>query len=232
VVVLNPFPCDYDYARSSMELTHKWLDRCVNHFNSTESEYGFNQFIFPVIQGSVFKDLRIESAMKIASLDLAGNAIGGLSVGEPLDKMYEMTELVCEVLPVNKPRYLMGVGTPQNILECIALGVDMFDCVMPTRNGRNGMLFTSEGVINIKNEKWKKDFTPIDEKIGGYVSTFYSKAYLRHLIISGEILGAQIASIQNLSFYHWLIEKSREQIENGTYDNWKIKMIDKVSRKL
>ncbi|MFT7363983.1 MAG: queuine tRNA-ribosyltransferase, partial [Algoriphagus sp.] len=197
----TPYPCEYDYARNSMEMTHRWLKRCINRFDETSGKYGYNQTLFPIVQGSVYKDLRVQSAEFIASCDREGNAIGGLSVGEPAEMMYEMTELVTDILPKDKPRYLMGVGTPANILECIALGVDMFDCVMPTRNARNGMLFTSEGFINIRNEKWKDDFTGIDPAIGGYVSTFYSKAYLRHLTISKEILAAQIGSIHNLSFY-------------------------------
>ncbi|MFM7486044.1 MAG: tRNA guanosine(34) transglycosylase Tgt, partial [Cytophagales bacterium] len=199
----TPYPCKYEYARKSMHLTHRWLKRCVDRVNSTECKYGYAQALFPIVQGSVYKDLRQQSAEFIANQHQMGNAIGGLSVGEPHDMMYEMTDLVCSILPADKPRYLMGVGTPENILECIALGIDMFDCVMPTRNARNGMLFTSEGIINIRNEKWKGDLTPIDPSIGSYASSFYSKAYLRHLIISKEILGAQIASIHNLSFYLW-----------------------------
>lgn len=228
----TPYPCEYGYARDSMEMTHRWLTRCINRFDSTEGKYGYNQTLFPIVQGSVYKDLRKQSAEFIASTNQQGNAIGGLSVGEPAEMMYEMTELVTDILPLDKPRYLMGVGTPANILECIALGVDMFDCVMPTRNARNGMLFTSEGFINIRNEKWKDDFTGIDPVIGGYVSTFYSKAYLRHLTISKEILAAQIASIHNLSFYLWLVGQAREHILAGDFAVWKDQMVKKVSTRL
>lgn len=196
----TPYPCEFEYARKSMEMTHRWLTRCITRFDETEGKYGYSQTLFPIVQGSVYPDLRKKSAEFIASCGREGNAIGGLSVGEPAEMMYEMTEQVTDILPADKPRYLMGVGTPANILECIALGVDMFDCVMPTRNARNGMLFTSEGILNIRNEKWKDDFSPIDPAIGGYVSTFYSRAYLRHLTVSKEILAAQIASIHNLSF--------------------------------
>jgi queuine tRNA-ribosyltransferase len=228
----TPYPCEYSYARDSMEMTHRWLTRCINRFDATEGKYGYNQTLFPIVQGSVYKDLRKQSAEFIASTNQQGNAIGGLSVGEPAEMMYEMTELVTDILPQDKPRYLMGVGTPANILECIALGVDMFDCVMPTRNARNGMLFTSEGFINIRNEKWKDDFTGIDPAIGGYVSTFYSKAYLRHLTISKEILAAQIASIHNLSFYLWLVGQAREHILAGDFAVWKDQMVKKVSTRL
>lgn len=227
-----PYPCDYEYARKSMELTHRWLQRCIDRFDSTKGKYGYEQTLFPIVQGSVFKDLRKQSAEFVASCERDGNAIGGLSVGEPAEMMYEMTEMVTDILPKDKPRYLMGVGTPANILEAIALGVDMFDCVMPTRNARNGMLFTSEGIINIRNEKWKEDFSPIDPYINSYVSTFYSKAYLRHLVISKEILAAQIASIHNLSFYLWLVGQAREQIKIGKYADWKNLMVEKVSRRL
>ncbi len=227
----TPYPCTYDYARTSLKLTHAWLKQCCERMDDTGGLYGYDQALFPIVQGSTFKDLRTKSAEIIASSGREGNAIGGLSVGEPVDEMYEMTELVCQILPKDKPRYLMGVGTPENILECIALGIDMFDCVMPTRNGRNGMLFTSEGIINIRNEKWKNDFSPIDKSLGGYVSTFYSKAYLRHLIISKEILGAQIASIHNLTFYLWLIRKAREKIIAGEFANWKDMMVKKISTK-
>lgn len=227
-----PYPSDYGYARKSMELTHRWLQRCMTHFDSTEGLYGYSQTLFPIVQGSTFADLRKQSAEFVASCGREGNAIGGLSVGEPAEMMYEMTELVTDILPADKPRYLMGVGTPANILECIALGVDMFDCVMPTRNARNGMLFTSEGIINIRNEKWKDDFSPIDPHIDRYVSSFYSKAYLRHLVISKEILGAQIASIHNLSFYLWLVDQARQQILSGTFAQWKTAMVEKVSRRL
>jgi len=228
----TPYPCDYDYAEKSMHMTHRWLKRCCEHFDNTEGKYGYDQTLFPIVQGSVYKDLRKQSAETIASFNREGNAIGGLSVGEPAEMMYEMTDLVCDILPKDKPRYLMGVGTPANILESIALGVDMFDCVMPTRNARNGMLFTSEGIINIRNKKWEDDFSPIDPAIGGYVNTFYSRAYLRHLIMSKEILGAQIASIHNLSFYLWLVGQAREQIEAGTFATWKNQMVEKVSRRL
>jgi queuine tRNA-ribosyltransferase len=228
----TPYPCEYSYARNSMEMTHRWLKRCVNRFDETEGKYGYSQTLFPIVQGSVYKDLRVQSAEFIASCDREGNAIGGLSVGEPAEMMYEMTELVTNILPTEKPRYLMGVGTPANILECIALGVDMFDCVMPTRNARNGMLFTSEGIINIRNEKWKDDFTGIDPAIGGYSSTFYSKAYLRHLTISKEILAAQIASIHNLTFYLWLVGQAREHILAGDFSVWKDQMVKKVSTRL
>jgi len=227
----TPYPCEYDYAKDSMDMTHRWLKRCCDRFDSTEEKYGYSQTLFPIVQGSVYKDLRQQSAEAIASFGREGNAIGGLSVGEPAEMMYEMTELVCDILPTDKPRYLMGVGTPANILECIALGIDMFDCVMPTRNARNGMLFTSEGFINIKNEKWQDDFSPIDEKIGG-TSAFYSKAYLRHLIRSKEILGAQIASIHNLSFYLWLVGEARQKIEEGVFTEWKDVMVKKVSQRL
>jgi len=228
----TPYPCEYEYAKKSMHLTHRWLKRCVDRVNSTQPKYGYKQVLFPIVQGSVYKDLRKESAEFIANQQQQGNAIGGLSVGEPHEMMYEMTDLVCGILPTDKPRYLMGVGTPENILECIALGIDMFDCVMPTRNARNGMLFTSEGVINIRNEKWKDDLTPIDPAIGGYASTFYSKAYLRHLIISKEILGAQIASIHNLTFYLWLVRKARVKIEEGTFAEWKNEMVKRVTTRL
>jgi len=228
----TPYPCEYDYAKASMHLTHRWLKRCVDRVSSTEPKYGFEQSLFPIVQGSVYNDLRLQSAEFVAAQNQPGNAIGGLSVGEPHEDMYAMTSLVCGVLPKEKPRYLMGVGTPENILECIALGIDMFDCVMPTRNARNGMLFTSEGIINIRNEKWKDDLTPIDAFLGGYVSTTHSKAYLRHLIISKEILGAQIASIHNLTFYLWLVKEARKQIIEGTFTSWKDKMVEKVTRRL
>lgn len=228
----TPYPCEYAYAKSSMELTHKWLKRCVQRINTTEPKYGYEQALFPIVQGSVYKDLREESAQFIAAQNQPGNAIGGLSVGEPHEDMYAMTSLVCGILPKDKPRYLMGVGTPENILEAIALGVDMFDCVMPTRNARNGMLFTTQGIINIRNEKWKDDLSPIDKVLGGYASTFYSKAYLRHLIINKEILGAQIATLQNLTFYLWLVKEARKQIEEGNFATWKDKMVKIVSQRL
>lgn len=228
----TPYPCEYAYAKKSMELTHRWLKRCVDRVDQTQPKYGYEQALFPIVQGSVYKDLRIQSAEFVASQHQQGNAIGGLSVGEPHEMMYEMTALVCSLLPHDKPRYLMGVGTPENILECIALGIDMFDCVMPTRNARNGMLFTTQGVINIRNEKWKDDLSPLDAELGGHVSTFYSKAYLRHLIISKEILGAQIASIHNLTFYLWLVDQARKKIEEGTFVEWKNKMVKTVSDRL
>lgn len=228
----TPYPCEYNYARTSMHLTHQWLKRCVDRIDTTEPKYGYEQALFPIVQGSTYKDLREQSAEFIASQNQQGNAIGGLSVGEPHEDMYAMTSLVCSILPADKPRYLMGVGTPENILECIALGVDMFDCVMPTRNARNGMLFTTEGVINIRNEKWKDDLSPLDTALGGYASTFYSKAYLRHLIINKEILGAQIATIQNLTFYLWLVREARKQIEAGSFASWKNRMVKIVSQRL
>ena len=228
----TPYPCEYDYARESMHLTHDWLGRCIKHLSISPEKYGYSQALFPIVQGSVFADLRKQSAEFIASQNQAGNAIGGLSVGEPHEMMYEMTGLVCSILPQDKPRYLMGVGTPENILECIALGVDMFDCVMPTRNARNGMLFTTSGIINIRNEKWKEDLSAIDPALGGHVSTFYSKAYLRHLIMSKEILGAQIASIHNLTFYLWLVRTARERILDGSFRTWKDKMVPIVSQRL
>jgi len=228
----TPWPCEYDYARRSLDMTHRWLKRCIQRLDTTEPLYGYEQTLFPIVQGSTFKDLRVQSAEFIAEQGRAGNAIGGLSVGEPAELMYEMTELVCDILPTDKPRYLMGVGTPANILENIALGVDMFDCVMPTRNARNGMLFTTQGIINVGSKKWADDFSPIDEELGGHVSTFYSKAYLRHLIHSKEILGAQIASQHNLSFYLWLVKEARKQIIAGTYGPWKTVMVEKLMRRL
>jgi queuine tRNA-ribosyltransferase len=228
----TPFPCDYKYAKDSMDLTHRWLKRCISRLDTTDPLYDYSQTLFPIVQGSTYPDLRRASAEFIASQDQLGNAIGGLSVGEPHEDMYAMTSLVCGILPRDKPRYLMGVGTPENILECIALGIDMFDCVMPTRNARNGMLFTTEGIINIRNEKWKDDLSSIDAQLGGYVSTFHSKAYLRHLIINKEILGAQIASIQNLTFYLWLVKEARKQIIEGTFASWKADLAPKVSRRL
>jgi len=228
----TPYPCEYNYAKRSMELTHRWLTRCADRIKNTDSKYGYEQVLFPIIQGSTYKDLREQSAEFVANQNLPGNAIGGLSVGEPHDLMYGITEQVCSILPTDKPRYLMGVGTPENILECIALGIDMFDCVMPTRNARNGMLFTSQGIINIRNEKWKDDLDPIDVSLGGYVSTTYSKAYLRHLIINKEILGAQIASIHNLTFYLWLVRTARERIIEGNFHDWKTQMVKSVSQRL
>ncbi len=228
----TPYPCDYRYAKKSMEMTHRWLKRCCERFDSTEPKYGYDQTLFPIVQGSTYKDLRIQSAEAIASFNREGNAIGGLSVGEPAEEMYEMTEIVTNILPQDRPRYLMGVGTPINILECIALGIDMFDCVMPTRNARNGMLFTSEGMINIKNEKWKNDFTAVDPNSDMYSDLNYSKAYLRHLIISKEILGAQIATLHNLHFYLWLVKEARKQIVEGTFVTWKNMMVKKLANRL
>ena len=228
----TPYPCEYGYARKSMEMTHRWLQRCTNRFDETEGKYGYSQTLFPIVQGSTYKDLRQQSAEVIASHERDGNAIGGLSVGEPHEDMYAMTDLVCGILPKDKPRYLMGVGTPANILECIALGVDMFDCVMPTRNARHGILYTTEGEINIKNKKWQNDLSPIDPGLGGYVSTFYSKAYLRHLMTSKELLGPQIASVHNLSFYLWLVGEARKHIIAGDFATWKDQMVQKVSQRL
>jgi queuine tRNA-ribosyltransferase len=227
----TPWPCDYNYAHDSMHRTHRWLTRCITQMNSTSPRYGFEQALFPIVQGSTYPDLRNQSAEFVASQNQPGNAIGGLSVGEPAEEMYAMTELVCRILPADRPRYLMGVGTPENILESIALGVDMFDCVMPTRNARNGMLFTTEGIINIRNEKWKDDFSPIDPALGG-ISALHTKAYLRHLVISKEILGAQIASIHNLTFYLWLVKTARRHILEGTFATWKAQMVSKVSQRL
>jgi queuine tRNA-ribosyltransferase len=228
----TPYPCDYKYAKRSMEMTHRWLKRCCDRFDSTDPKYGYDQTLFPIVQGSTYKDLRMQSAEAIASFGREGNAIGGLSVGEPAEEMYEMTEIVTNILPADKPRYLMGVGTPINILECIALGIDMFDCVMPTRNARNGMLFTSEGIINIKNEKWKNDFTAIDPNSDMYADLHYSKAYLRHLIISKEILGAQIATLHNLHFYLWLVKEARKHIIEGDFVSWKNVMVKKLAHRL
>lgn len=224
----TPYPCEHTYAKTSMGLTHRWLKRCVDHFKTTEPLYGYEQTLFPIVQGSVYKDLRVQSAEYIASMECEGNAIGGLSVGEPAEMMYEMTELVCDILPAQKPRYLMGVGTPVNLLECIALGIDMFDCVMPTRNARNGMLFTANGTMNMRNEKWKDDYSPVDELI----TPGYSKAYLRHLIHAGEMLGAMISSLHNLAFYLWLMEQAREKIKEGTFFEWKQQMVPKLQTKL
>jgi queuine tRNA-ribosyltransferase len=228
----TPYPCDYKYAKRSMHMTHRWLTRCMDQMKSTEPKYGFEQALFPIVQGSVYKDLRKESAETIASHDAIGNAIGGLSVGEPDHELYEMTDLVCSILPQEKPRYLMGVGTPVNLLECIAMGVDMFDCVMPSRNARHGMLFTSEGIINIKNQKWKLDFSPLDENGTASVDKIYSKAYLRHLITSKENLGIQIATIHNLAFYLALVKEARKHILDGTFSSWKEKMIPKLQNRL
>ncbi len=228
----TPYPCEYGYAHQSMLMTHRWLDRCIARLAETEPHYGYNQTLFPIVQGSTYKDLRKQSAEYIASKGADGNAIGGLSVGEPAEMMYEMTELVCDILPTDKPRYLMGVGTPANILENIALGVDMFDCVMPTRNGRNGMLFTTEGIINIKNKRWEADFSPIDPGLQNGNSEVYTKAYVRHLFQAEELLGLQIASIQNLSFYLWLVGEARKHIIAGDFATWKTMMVEKVMRRL
>lgn len=228
----TPYPCEYQYAKKSMEMTHRWLQRCVDRVNTTDPLYGYQQSLFPIVQGSVYKDLRKISAETIASHGCDGNAIGGLSVGEPAEMMYEMTELVCGILPDDKPRYLMGVGTPANILEGIALGIDMFDCVMPTRNGRNGMLFTKNGIINIKNEKWNDDFDPIEVNGASFVDREYSKAYLRHLFRAGEILGPMIASQHNLAFYLWLVGEARQQIIDGTFDEWKNRAVKQLMQRL
>ena len=228
----TPYPCDYSYAKDSMEMTHRWLKRCVDGFNSTPFKYDYSQVLFPIVQGSTYSDLRKKSAEVISSFDLPGNAIGGLSVGEPHDLMYKHTEEVCAILPLDKPRYLMGVGTPSNLLECISLGIDMFDCVMPSRNARNGMLFTSEGIINIKNKKWENDFNPIDPNGVSSVDKRYSRSYLRHLFVSKEMLGPQIASIHNLSFFLWLVNESRNRIEDGTFREWKNKMVVKLVERL
>lgn len=224
----TPYPCDYEYAKKSMQMTHRWLDRCIEQMKNTEPLYGHSQTLFPIIQGSTYKDLRKESAEFAASRESDGIAIGGLSVGEPHDEMYEMTELVCNILPEDKPRYLMGVGTPANILEGIALGVDMFDCVMPTRNARNGMIFTSEGTVNLRNKKWEMDFSPLDPNGESYVDQYYSKAYLRHLFKANEILALQIASTHNLNFYLWLVKQAREKIIEGTFTTWKNQMVKKL----
>lgn len=228
----TPYPCEYDYAKRSMQMTHRWLKRCCERFDSTEGKYGYEQTLFPIVQGSVYKDLRIQSAEAIASFGREGNAIGGLSVGEPAEEMYAMTEVVCNILPVDKPRYLMGVGTPINILESIALGIDMFDCVMPTRNARHGILFTQHGTINIRNEKWKNDFSPIDPDGITFADAQYSKAYLRHLMHAQEMLGAQIASIHNLGFYLWLVKEARKHIIEGTFYDWKNKMVKQMEGRL
>ncbi len=227
-----PYPSDYAYAQKSMELTHRWLDRCFARLNETPDKYGYSQNLFPIIQGSTYKDLRTASAEFIASKNATGNAIGGLSVGEPMEMMYEFTAHCCDILPADKPRYLMGVGTPWNILECIERGVDMFDCVMPTRNGRNAMLFTSKGVINIDNKKWEKDFSPIDDGIDCGMSQYYSKSYLRHLMKSKEYLGLTIASVHNLSFYLWLVAQARKHIEAGTFKGWKEEMVIVLQQRL
>ena len=228
----TPYPCDYNYAEKSMNLTHRWLDRCIKQFLNTTNHYDYNQTLFPIVQGSVYKDLRVKSANYIAKKDLLGNAIGGLSVGEPAEEMYKMVESVCSILPKNKPRYLMGVGNPINLLENISLGVDMFDCVMPTRNGRNGMLFTWDGIINIKNNKWINNFDPIDQNSDIFVDKIYSKAYLRHLFNVNEILAKQIASIHNLAFYVNLMKKAREKIILGEFASWKNQLVKKLGKRL
>jgi queuine tRNA-ribosyltransferase len=228
----TPYPCDYEYAKKSMHMTHRWLKRCIEHLDKNPVKYGYQQTFFPIVQGSTYKDLRKLSAEFIASVEAEGNAIGGLSVGEPAEEMYAMTDHVCNILPKDKPRYLMGVGTPINILENIALGIDMFDCVMPTRNGRNGMLFTAHGTINIKNKKWEDDFSPIDEMNITMVDTEYSKAYLRHLFISKEYLGKQIATIHNLGFYLWLVREARKHILAGDFTSWKNSMVKQMDKRL
>lgn len=228
----TPGTADYQYAKQSMERTHRWLDRCCDRFNSTEPKYGYEQALFPIVQGCVYRDLREQSAEFIASKNVSGNAIGGLAVGEPTEMMYEMIELVNTILPKDKPRYLMGVGTPANILESISRGVDMFDCVMPTRNGRNGMIFTSEGIINLKNEKWKFDFSPLDPNGETFVDAQYSRAYVRHLFVAGEILGPMIASLHNIGFYLWLVRESRKHIIGGDFAEWRDMMLQKVTRRL
>ncbi len=228
----TPYPCDYKYAKKSMELTHRWLKRCCDHFDSSPALYGYEQTFFPIVQGSTYKDLRKQSAETIASFEREGNAIGGLSVGEPAPEMYEMTEHVCQILPKDKPRYLMGVGTPENLLECIALGIDMFDCVLPTRNARHGLLYTSKGAMNMKNAKWKDDFSPIDAESPSFASRNHSKAYLRHLIHSKEILGMQIASLHNLSFFLWLVGEARKHILEGDFAKWKTQMVKQVNTRL
>ncbi|MEZ5047603.1 MAG: tRNA guanosine(34) transglycosylase Tgt [Chitinophagaceae bacterium] len=228
----TPYPCDYSYAKNSMQLTHRWLARCIKRFEETEPKYQHEQYLFPIVQGSTYPDLRKESATYVANMQCSGNAIGGLSVGEPDEDMYAMCELVCDILPQDKPRYLMGVGTPANILENISLGVDMFDCVMPTRNGRNGMLFTTEGIINIKNKKWENDFSPLDPGLSGFASQHYSKAYVRHLFTVQELLGLQLASIQNLSFYLHLVKMARKHILEGTFSTWKKSAIKQYMQRL
>jgi queuine tRNA-ribosyltransferase len=228
----TPYPCDYSYAKNSLQLTHQWLDRCIARFGDTQPHYGYSQALFPIVQGSTFKDLRKQSAEFVASKNAFGNAIGGLSVGEPAPEMYEMTAIVTEILPADKPRYLMGVGTPVNILECIALGIDMFDCVMPTRNARHGLLFTKKGIINIRNEKWKSDFSPLEEEGETFVDSAYSKAYLRHLLVCNELLAAQIASVHNLGLYLWLVKEARKRIIDGTFVQWKNKMVVDLAQRL
>ena len=228
----TPYPCDYKYAQRSMHMTHRWLDRCIAHLDKTPFKYGYEQSFFPIVQGSTYKDLRIQSAEYIANAGAVGNAIGGLSVGEPAEEMYAMTEVVTNILPVEKPRYLMGVGTPINILENIALGIDMFDCVMPTRNGRNGTLFTAHGTINIKNKKWAEDFSPLDESGTTWVDKEYSKAYVRHLFKANEMLARQIGTIHNLGFYLWLVREARKHIIAGDFSTWKDKMVKQMDKRL
>ncbi len=228
----TPYPCDYEYAKNSLDITHKWLARCVKRVEETEPKYGYEQSLFPIVQGSTFRDLRIKSAETIASYGADGNAIGGLSVGEPHEVMYEITGLLCDILPEDKPRYLMGVGTPENILESIALGVDMFDCVMPTRNGRNGMLFTRNGILNMKNKKWESDFSPVDEEGTSFVDHQYSRAYLRHLFAARELLAGMIASQHNIAFYLWLVREARNHILAGDFSEWKSLMIPKIKQRL
>lgn len=228
----TPYPCEYGYARQSMEMTHRWLDRCIAQFDGTDGHYGHKQTLFPIVQGSTYPDLRRQSAEFVAGKEREGNAIGGLAVGEPAEAMYETIERVNEILPFDKPRYLMGVGTPANILEGIARGIDMFDCVMPTRNARHGLLFTTAGILNIKNEKWSRDFSPIDADLGGYASTFYSKAYLRHLFKADELLSGQIASLHNLTFYLWLVRQARAHIEAGDFTSWKAEMVVRLMQRL
>ncbi len=228
----TPYPCEYDYAKKSMELTHRWLARCVERFDSTEPQHGYAQAFFPIVQGSTYPDLRRASAETIASFGREGNAIGGLSVGEPMEDMYAMTELVTDILPADKPRYLMGVGTPENILECISRGIDMFDCVLPTRNARHGMLYTAEGIINIRNQQWREDFSPIDAHCPAPTSRTHTRAYLRHLFVNNEILGMQLATLQNLAFYLWLVGEARQQIVAGTFLTWKEEMVKKVRTRL
>ena len=228
----TPYPCEYNYAKQSMRMTHRWLDRCIAHLDKIPFKYGYSQSFFPIVQGSTFKDLRIQSAEYIANAGAVGNAIGGLSVGEPAEEMYAITEVVCTILPKDKPRYLMGVGTPINILENIALGIDMFDCVMPTRNARNGMLFTAHGTINIKNKKWDNDFSQIDEEGTTFVDREYTKAYLRHLFAANEYLGKQIATIHNLGFYMRLVREARKHILEGTFLNWKDQMVRQMDKRL
>jgi queuine tRNA-ribosyltransferase len=228
----TPYPCEYDYAKKSMHMTHRWLKRCCQRFDLTKERYDYSQSFFPIVQGSVYKDLRKQSAEQIISFEQDGYAIGGLSVGEPHELMYEMTEIVSNILPEEKPRYLMGVGTPSNLLENIALGIDMFDCVMPTRNARNGMLFTSEGTINIKNRKWKEDYSKIDQNGTSYVDKTYSKSYLRHLFTNNELLAKQIATLHNIRFYMWLMEESRKHIKIGDFYSWKNIMVKKLDIRL